>query len=336
VSALLKIAWAPFAGEGEPSGYSVVTRELRLALQQAGAEIIGPYRWDWDCVVAVSLPTAWAVTEAGRPDVCWHTMFDMQTLPAAWLPILNRCGLVWVPSQWCQEMFVESGVTAPIMVAGYGVDQTTFYSINRRDRAGPLRFLAWGAGLVGRKNVLLAERAFQAASLPADQALLEIKVNAGASADYMLDADRQPKTNVSVHSADWTPRELADWLRSGDVLLYLSGGEGFGLQPLEGMATGLPVICAHNTGMTEYLTPETALLVETAGYQVSTSYSIRFDMTALQCRPDFDQTVAHIRWCAEHREAAYVIGERAAQAAAEWTWLRAGQVALKQLEARYG
>jgi len=228
----LRIAWAPFAHEHAPSGYGVIARELRLALEQAGAHILPTTTFGWDCVVAVSLPVAWAVGNGQyRPDLVYHTMYEMDRLPADWPAVLNGCGLAWVPSTYCEQLFRESGVTAPIMRSGYGVDETIFHTGGRQPNDGPLRFIAWGPGFAGRKNLLMAARAFKCAHLPPDEAVLEIKVNESFGEPIFKDDDGNVIDNITAVAANWPASMLADWLRTADVLIYPSGGEGFGLQP---------------------------------------------------------------------------------------------------------
>jgi len=337
-SEALRIAWAPFAHEHAPSGYGVIARELRLALEQAGAHILPTTTFGWDCVVAVSLPVAWAVGNGQRrPDLVYHTMYEMDRLPAEWSAVLNGCGLVWVPSTYCEQLFRESGVTAPIMCSGYGVDETIFHTGGRQPNDGPLRFVAWGPGFAGRKNLLMAARAFKCAHLPPDEAVLEIKVNESFGEPIFKDDDGNVIDNITAVAANWPASMLADWLRTADVLIYPSGGEGFGLQPLEAMACGVLPICAYNTGMIDYLNELPALRVPCPERVLSPTYSAIWQQPLYQWQPDFDTLVEQIRWCFQHRARVTEMGASCAGEVREnWTWRQAGMKALKLLEAHIG
>jgi glycosyltransferase involved in cell wall biosynthesis len=160
--------------------------------------------------------------------------------------------------------------------------------------------------------------------------VLEIKVNADDQAAQ--DGPMPGLDNVIVRKADWSAFTLVSWLQSGDALLYLSSGEGFGLMPLEAMATGLPVICAANTGMLDYLTEDTALLVPCTDLRQAPLYRARFRHDAWFHQPDFDAAVEHLRWAYAHREDAYALGERAAAVVErDWTWRKAGDRAMTLL-----
>lgn len=333
----LKLAWAPFADPNAPSGYGVIAGKLADALRSAGAHVLKPTEFGWDAVVAVSLPAAWAVGQntTRRDDLIWHTMFECRPIPAGWADVLNRCRLVWVPSQDSAELFRECGVTAPIMVSGYGVDTEIFHAQDRPAAEGrPMRFLAWGPGWAGRKNLLETVEAFWRADLPAHEAVLEVKVNEGFGGPQIEDGDADGAgiENIVVREGNWQRSELAEWLRTGDVLIYLSGGEGFGLQPLEAMACGVTVICADNTGMRDYLRADVALPVTCRARRLSPGYMRRFGGMFHEWQPDFEQATAHIRWCFEHRDQVAQIGQAAAAyVTGQWSWDQAGARALAQI-----
>ena len=336
----LRIAWAPFASEGAPSGYGVIARELRLALGDAGAEIMSATAYGWDCVVAVSLPAAWVVgASRRREDLVIHSMYEMDRLPAEWPQVLNGAGLVWVPSAHSERIFRESGVTVPIMRSGYGVDPTTFHAGGRVPNDGPMRYIAWGTAHTGRKNTLMAARAFKAAHLPEHEAVLEIKANEAFGEPYFMDGDNNNRVlpNITAFAVNWPASTLADWLRKADVLLYPSGGEGFGLMPLEAMACGVLPICAYNTGMVDYLDTLPALQIPCPTQVPSPSYSAIWKEPLYQWQPDFDAFVEHIRWCYYHRDKVTTRGATCAELVArDWTWQQAGVRALKLLEAHFG
>lgn len=333
----MRIAYAPFANPDAPIGYGVIAKKLREGLQEAGATILPSTSFGWDCVLAISLPAAWPVQNGKRADLVWHTMFELEPMPPPWVEVLNRSAGVWVPSTWCKSLFDAHGVNTPMFVSGYGVDRQLFYPADRSERDDkPLRVLVWSMALVGRKNPLMALRAFQKAGFPVDQAEIEIKVNVNQGQEHVKGPDGQYLPNARVIAEDWPTSRVAEWLRSGDVLVYLSSGEGFGLMPLEAMATGLPVICAYNTGMMDFLHSDWAMLVPSLGKRKNVGYSLRFGVDAYEETPDEALTTEYLRWCFEHRAEMRAMGERAAQAAAEWTWKRTGETALAYLQPLFG
>ena len=185
---------------------------------------------------------------------------------------------------------------------------------------------------MSRKNLTKALRVYVDAALP--DARLEIKVNT----DDVLARDGAGvagRDDVTIIAKDWTAHQIAAWLQSGDVLLYLSSGEGFGLMPLEAMATGLPVVCAANTGMLDYLDETVAYPVACRPAVVET-YKEHFGYEAVGFEPIHDAAVAQLRAVYEDRGRALAVGRRAAAKAAGFTWERAARQALAGLDQLIG
>ena len=321
------------ARPGAPHGYGVISHRIRQHLgaldtvhvvNDDTASIVD----DWDFLILISQPFPWLFdphSNKPRRDLIWHTMFEVFPLPPKWPQWLNRSRAVWVPSEWCRGLFEDNGVTVPIMVIPYGIDHDLFYPTERRGRDGPMKFVAWGRGLISRKFLLLVVKAFLRADIK--DAILEVKVNADDDVGCHLptftwDGKVVSEDRVRLICADWTRRQVADWLRSADVGIYLSGGEGFGLMPLEMMATGLPVILQVNTGIEEYATDDNCIPIRLQRAEPAFTYRRRFGYECWWYKPDEDVVVEAIRWAYENRERTYEIGVRGHQTARRFTWQR--------------
>ena len=328
----MRLAWVNLTF-GNANGYGVagwhMAQATLAAARQSGAVSTSEFALAWDAMVMFGLPQTWPFYPGEmRPDLIWHTMLEVDRLPAGWVEILNRCGLVWAPSTWVKDLFEWHGVWKPIVVAGYGIDPNVFWPKRDETRkgGGPMRFGVWVDALRTRKHAEMAVDAWLAAGVP--EATLEVKLTDGTAAPFWVDGKGHPHPDIKVFRGEWPPAKVADWLRSLDCLIYLSGGEGFGLMPLEAMACGTPVVCAYNTGMMDYLTPDNAVLVKEHTPEPATTYTARFefDHEPMQLRPDFDEAVSAIRWASEHRDRSLpAIGVRAAADAGRMTWAEAGK-----------
>lgn len=338
---LVKLSWCGWEADGA-SGYASIAKQYRTRISRLpGVEVVGNYNGGWDALIGICTPIHWLIGKdrVKREDLVYHTMFEAEPLPRGWVENMNCAGLIWTPSEYCADLFRRSGVTTPIAKIGYGIDHNTFQYFDRREDHAKKTFkvLVWGDTMMSRKNVILSANAFIKAALP--DAELEVKVHSflGASSLSMFVDERgEPRTNVSLHHGSWSRDKLLAWLHSGDVLLYLSGGEGLGQMPLEAMSTGLPVICAANTGMLEYLTNDNALLVPTMSRVRADSLSLAFDYTATMCQPDISVAVDHLRWAYTHRQELYDIGDTGYYSSLKWTWDRVCEEARDVLLERYG
>jgi glycosyltransferase involved in cell wall biosynthesis len=334
----LTLGWMAWEAD-QANGYGSIAAQYRPELIRLGAKIHSPYETGWDALISVCTPTAWAIGNHRhhRPDLVFHTMFEATALPPGWSDNLNCAGLIWTPSQYCHDLFRQEGVTAPIFVSGYGIKHHSFEYLDRRERSQRMKFIIWADTLVSRKNVFLAAKAFVAAGLP--DAELEIKVYSfngmGANVGKLFSDERgNPLANVTLHSGSWPMNKLVSWLHSGDCGIYLSGGEGFGLMPLQMAATGLPVICADNTGMREYLT-DSYLRIPCPHNVPSPSLTASFNYKAEIAQPSFEAAVEAIRWAYNHRDELHAMGDQASHESKQWTWEQVTQKAYTFLQQHY-
>ena len=318
-----------YVSEHQYHGYGNIGLNFHHWLPKMGVEILPHDQYGWDRMVIYSPPRATYLGQTPRPDVIYHTMYEARPVPESWVHILNSVGLVWTPSQWCADVFAEHGVKTPMMVAGYGYDQALFTPVNRKGRHGPLKVLVWADVVVSRKRVLRSMEVFARADIPG--ATLEIKLNDPFFTGVAVtNEDGSPADNVRLLTQPMNRKELVQWLEQGDVLLYLSGGEGFGLQPMEAMATGLPVIAMRQSGHLEYMVEGSVLEVPSLGFEPAPSLTAIYKEPAFIYSADLDAAVAHLQWVAANRDAAAVQGMVGYEAVRHRTWEWAAQCVADQ------
>lgn len=328
----MKLSWVTLA-RGDDHGYAVVSRELCLAVEKAGATFLEPWTFGADLTVVFALPATFFFP-GGRPrrDIVWHTMIEVEPMPPAWVPILNLCGAVWAPSTWVAETFRQQGVTVPIFVSGYGISPKVHHPPAAKPILPGLRVGVWGDSFGSRKRVLASIEAFLAAGLP-DDAVMEVKVNSPRLiTPKKLIMHGQEESRVRIFNQSWSIGKMTDWLRSLDVLVYMSGGEGYGLMPLEAMACGTPVISGLHTGLLDYMTADNCLPVPCDGLIEAPSYDYRFGYKAYMRDCESAAVSEQLRWAYGNQEALAALGQKAAADVAGMTWERAGVDALAALE----
>lgn len=321
----------------DTSGYAKIATNFRPGLAAQGARFANGYTEDGDIELAICTPVRKLVRGLGkRPELVWHTMFEAEPLPPGWVDNLNAAGAVWVPSTHSFELFRESGVTVPMFKTPYGIDLNQYGYVNRSGRSGPMRFGIWADTIIGRKNVIKSVWAFIDAALP--EAELEVKLHSFVGMNdrtAFADKEGRPLANVTLHVGSWPRPKLVKWLQSLDCMIYLSGGEGFGLMPLEAAATGCPVIVHNCTGMKEYLNSDAFLLVESNGKERAVSYMVGYKYPCVMMKPNYDQAVEQVRWAYNNREAAYQIGNIGHMQAQTFTWDNAAKLGWQHLKEYY-
>jgi glycosyltransferase involved in cell wall biosynthesis len=223
---------------GKPSPDFVTTPTATLARADAGAP--EPHE------LLVALPNQ-ALDPARRTTVL--SMWEASRIPPDWAAKLNAAARVVVPCAWNRDGFRASGVTAPVDVIPLGVDLAVFRPGRPRDPAAPFTVGCAGRTAHGgvRKGLDDVIAAFLAA-FPGDPG---VRLRVKCWADCKVNDPGDPR--VSIEREPLTAGALAGWYRSLDAFASASRSEGFGLMPLQALASGVPVIATAYGGHAEYL-----------------------------------------------------------------------------------
>ena len=194
---------------------------------------------------------------------------------------VHECALglvneIWVPSRYVKEIY-RKRVDLPIYVMGHAVaplePNPRFSRASFGLPADRYVFLvSFDAGsIVERKNPLGAVRAFRKAFPGGEEpALLVLKTrNMDAC---QTDRDREhwrqaleiaaADTRIRVMEQTMTAAELNALYAACDCYVSLHRSEGFGFGPAEAMGHARPVLATGYSGVTEFCTAETAVLVD--------------------------------------------------------------------------
>lgn len=184
--------------------------------------------------VCLAYPTAYPTygpLVACGPQVAL-TMVESTLLPVGWSDILNSMDQVLVPSQFCQNVFQEGGITVPLRVCPLGVSEAFEY--RPRTAEPPFSVLAFmDAHQTGRKGWDIALQAFQLAFEDDPDYRLILKAREGRSGPGEIRG-----SNVGFLRRDLSLPGLVALYQRCDVLLAPSRCEGFGLPQREFARTG--------------------------------------------------------------------------------------------------
>jgi len=270
-------------------------------------------------------PTAYErhLARAGDRTVVTLTTWETDRVPAAWLPWLARCDRVLVPSRFNADVFVASGVTAPVHVVPHCVHEPHPERPAFLDAVGE-RFAFYTIGPWGtRKGMVECVRAFLDAFSARDDVALVVKTTA-----LDLRRDRRPVWHalaellaghrdppfVLLAGETLSTAEIDGLHAAGDCFVSLTRGEGFGLNVLDAAAAGKPVLATGWSGPVEILGADHPLLVDHDLVPMDDDEPDAW-LPVLPghrwARARHDHAVELLRWVASHREDAAAIGERA-------------------------
>lgn len=211
------------------------------------------------------------------------TMMETRRLHKDYVERCNCADEIVVPTNWCKQVFLESGVRVPVEVVPIGVD-TSIY----RPDAEPLGFTAnlrefvflsvFGWSLRKGYDVLL--KAYLEEFTSDEPVSLLISSRYFGSTDevkkkVIRDDIARVSSTVSnpkkphlvlfgdALSIEMMPRMYA----SADCYVLFTRGEGFGLPFCEAAACGLPCIATRYSGQTDFMDDSNSYLVDIDGFR---------------------------------------------------------------------
>lgn len=171
------------------------------------------------------------------------TMFESTRMPSDWGKYLEMADEIIVPSQFCKEVMKNQfGIEAKVINLGY--DQEV-YKFVEREKKEVFNFIHYDA-FKWRKGWDIVLSAF-GEEFGEDE---PVKLTMKTTLDNHFSCKEYK--NVEVISKSIPNKEMCNFLREYDCMVFPSRGEGFGLTPLECMATGMPVIVPNCHGIAEY------------------------------------------------------------------------------------
>lgn len=188
-----------------------------------------------------------------------YTMFESDKIPEEWADYLLMADEVLVPSTWCQKVFAKAGVKSTVVPLGYNdkmfqyVERSIASEVKR-----PFTFIHYDSFNL-RKGWAEVFKAFTEEFTPDEPVRLVLKTAQNAVTVPIM---KSQYPNIDTITGTLPERELVELMARADCMVYPSRGEGFGITPLEAMATGMPAIVPNEHGISEYFDPNYMLEVK--------------------------------------------------------------------------
>ncbi len=333
-----------------PGGWGVIARGMAQALDRLAPVVVHPWdheaastRWDLEEGPGIGLgPWEQMPSTLGRPRAA-AVVTETTRVPAARLALVEGADQVWAPTAWGVRVLEASGVEAErLRVVPYGVDAERFRPGTRR-RGGRFRFLA-----VGKwercKGLPLLVRAFCREFTHRDPVELCLLSHNPYRPDLDLDAEiarvvrEEGADPPPIRRLDPVPDErLPALYRGADAFVLPTRGEGWGLPILEAMASGLPVLVTDHGAHRAFARLETAYPIRVARMcpvDDPIFYDPRLDWGEW-AEPDEAHLRHLMRHVATRREEAAERGGAARREALRWSWARAAEIGLRELNASH-
>jgi len=180
------------------------------------------------------------------------TMFETTKIPPDWAKICNKTlDILIVPSGENKKIFKNCGVEIPIKVIPLWVDDCYKYYDRPKRKIFTFLFVG-GVDDHNRKGWYELQKAFKLEFKKEKDVRLIFKclfINIhNEMALQIMEDDR-----ISFVKEKLKNKELYELYKKADCFVFPTHGEGFGLPPLEAMATGLPTIVTDWMGCKEFV-----------------------------------------------------------------------------------
>lgn len=299
--------------QGGKDGYSNASRLIIRELDKLGVQCQTSYEGQ---KVAILFHNPYSILRIEAPYRVIYTMFESDKIPDDWIDYLTAADKVLVPSKWCRMVFGKAGINAEVLPLGYDDTLFTYKARSNKNRTNQtFVFLHYNAFNI-RKGFTEVFRAF-VKEFRRDE---PVKMIFKTTLDQIpLPITKQEYPNIEIITGKKNDKEMLDILYRSDCFVFPSRGEGFGIPPLEAMATGMPAIIPNASGMTEYFNKE--FMYEVKVKEKCPALYARYknqDVGKMDVS-DSDDLAKKMRYVYEHQDEAILMGERAAEYVKKWS-----------------
>lgn len=178
-----------------------------------------------------------------------YTPWESTDIPKDWeYPLKEHIDELWVTSPWVAEVFKHK-TNKPIFIYEHGIDDTWIPNLKEINSSRPFRFLHIGEPS-SRKDAQMVVDAFVNTFGEDPNYELILKCSNLNTTQVSDPKDSKIKgspgsfyNNIKTIESFLSVEQMNGLYNLCDVFVYPSWGEGFGLNPLQAMAMGIPTIC---------------------------------------------------------------------------------------------
>jgi len=246
-----------------------------------------------------------------------YTMFESDKIPDDWPEYLKAADQVIVPSKWCRDVFKKAGIDATVVPLGYNDD--AFKYIDRKvpvEEGEPFTFIHYDSFNI-RKGFSQVLEAFTA-EFKENEPVRMILKTVHEKSPIPIMPSQYPNIEVVRHRM--SEDDLLALLGRANCMVYPSLGEGFGITPLEAMATGLPAIVPNAHGISEYFDPEYMLEVEIEEMVPALYHRFKGQNVGRMTVPSVKHLREQMRYAFNHQRDMKALGKKASEYVKSYTY----------------
>lgn len=240
------------------------------------------------------------------------TMWESSVLPESFRETLHEFDQVLVPSQQNVDLF--SQYHDNVSLVPLGVDPEVWHYVPRQPPDRFFRFLIGGSG--SRKGTDLAHKAFRKVfkTWPREGPVPVLILKNPRGEEFYGD-------RIEMVTGKIDPAKEVELYSTAHCYLQPSRGEGFGLQPLQALAQGIPTILTNAHGHAGF-----AHLGHGIGYEMKPSDYFIYGDAGDWWEPDFAELCDWMLYVYNNYDRCLGKATRSAEeVATEWTWERTAE-----------
>lgn len=289
------VGWSVIAYADAELGVGEAGRRLARAVQQVGLpnEVVGvgenrsrrEHKHGHDGRAVPSFDNSITCVNADQLKHIWHKtglhdqprrgtrvglwFWETDRVPERLLPAFGLLDEIWVVSDYTKRAFDRIGLCPVELVTLPVVPRTTPTPHTRRSLGLPEDQFVFTCSydffsVLPRKNPLGVIEAYTQAFGPDDGACLVLKsINGDQVREDLAKVERAARRRPDIHVVDGyrTAGEVAGLLELSDCVVSLHRSEGYGLNLIDAMAVGTPVVATGYSGNLAFMDEGSAFLV---------------------------------------------------------------------------
>lgn len=260
-----------------------------------------------------------------------YSPWESTKIPDHWIYNMRKCDEIWATSEFTKSVYESAGVNANIHVIPHGISPE--FAIVERELTNRFIFLHVG-GDSKRKNAQMVVDAFLELFEGKDEYRLVLKYNKFCNAEIYMENQLVPAhyhPQIIGMSEQLNTDELVRLYHKSHCLIYPTMGEGFGMIPLEAMATGLPTIVTNATGCKDFA--HFGIPLESSFIKAEWNNQIYNTDTGDWASPNFEQLLNLMENVVDEYDDFKKFAVKSAKIIhTEWSWASTADKILKRLE----